>query len=365
MRIVRPLFFFLVALTACQGTPEPAPRKPLRDFRGIIHCHSKFSHDSKGTYEEILAAAKAAKVDFICMTDHPPSDDKGRPLREGWTGIHDGVLFIQGAEYSDQILGLGLKEPISGKDRRGTIKAIHEQGGVAIACHPELIENWDEYEEADGMEIFNVHATFARKLKEKEFLVQMAKMMKEDPEHSFRLLQEPDPAILKRWDEINRKRRFVGIAGNDSHQNVRPFGLQLDPYPRAFRFVTTHVLAEDLTREAILEALRRGRAYVKFEISSRRELDPEGLGWIGWESSVEQLSSPPPARLVMVERDLFSNDSEARWLKDGNDYPMLLVPSAMPPPGFRYLGVAGPGVYRAELRSDGRPWILTNPRTIR
>jgi hypothetical protein len=77
----------LLILAACQGAPEtpPAPKKPLREFRGIIHCHSLFSHDSKGTYEEILAAAKAAKIDFICMTDHPPKDDKGRSLREGWT----------------------------------------------------------------------------------------------------------------------------------------------------------------------------------------------------------------------------------------------------------------------------------------
>src|SRR5205814_6119305 len=226
---------------------------------GIIHCHSKYSHDSKGTYEEILAAAKAAKVDFICMTDHPPSGDKGLPLREGWTGIHDGVLFIQGAEYSDQILGLGLKEPISGKDRRETIKAIHAQGGVAIAWHPEEIDDWDAYAEADGMEIFNVHATFKRKSKDKGFMIQVAKAVKENPEGSFQLLQELDPAILKKWDEINLKRPFGGIAGNDAHQNVSFFGYQLDPYPRAFRFVTTHVLAEELTEKAVLEGIRQGR----------------------------------------------------------------------------------------------------------
>src|SRR5258706_15709512 len=96
---------FIILLGVCPTPPADPPRpppvsaRPQHDFRGIIHCHSKYSHDSKGTYEEILAAAKAAKVDFICMTDHPPKDDKGLPLREGWTGLHDGVLFIQGAEY--------------------------------------------------------------------------------------------------------------------------------------------------------------------------------------------------------------------------------------------------------------------------
>lgn len=256
----------LLILGACSGLPPTAGPRPLRDYRGIIHCHSLYSHDSKGTYEEILAAAKAAKVDFICMTDHPPKGDHGLSLREGWTGIHDGVLFIQGAEYSDQILALGIHDPISGKDRRQTIQAIHEQGGVAIACHPEEIDDWDAFEGADGMEIYNVHATLKRKAKEKAFLLQVAKMLKEDPEHSFQLLQELDPEILRKWDEITLRRRFTGIAGNDAHQNVSFFGFQLDPYPRAFRFVTTHVYAEDLTQTAVLEALKSGRCSIVFEL---------------------------------------------------------------------------------------------------
>jgi hypothetical protein len=72
--------FCVLLLSGCSQPEIQKPIKPLRDFRGIIHCHSKYSHDSKGTYEEILAAAKAAKVDFICMTDHPPSGDKVLPL---------------------------------------------------------------------------------------------------------------------------------------------------------------------------------------------------------------------------------------------------------------------------------------------
>ena len=72
----------LLLLAGCSQPPMQIPIKPLRDYRGIIHCHSKYSHDSQGTYEEILAAAKAAKVDFICMTDHPPSGDKELPLQK-------------------------------------------------------------------------------------------------------------------------------------------------------------------------------------------------------------------------------------------------------------------------------------------
>jgi hypothetical protein len=359
--------FFLLILSACQGSPEAAPaqKKPLRDFRGIIHCHSKYSHDSQGTYEEILAAAQAAKIDFICMTDHPPKGDPGLSLREGWTGIHDGVLFIQGAEFGEQILGLGLKEPIKGKDRREKIREIHAQGGLAIACHPELIEDWEEYAEADGMEIFNVHATFQRKAKEKKFLLQVPKVMKEKPEECFQLLQELDPAILKKYDEISGKRVFAGIAGNDSHQNVSFFGYQLDPYPRAFKFVTTHVLAEELTQESVLDALRKGRAYVKFEISSRQDLKPEGLTWIG-----EQLR--PDFRVVGVESGLFISDSTARWFKDGEPFrPPTLGSASRRPAGIELYSLEAPGAYRVELRTfskdpvGGEPWVLTNPVFVR
>lgn len=344
---MRPLGFFVLILTSCQGAPDPAPaRKPLRDFRGIIHCHSKYSHDSQGTYEEILAAAKAAKVDFVCMTDHPPSDDKGRPLREGWTGLRDGVLFIQGAEYGDQLLALGIKEPLpGGLDRRGKIKAIHAQGGLAIACHPEEITDWSEYDEADGMEIYNVHATLKTKQKDKAFLLQVVKKMKEDPERSFQLLQELDPAILSKWDEINRKRRFTGVAGNDAHQNVNIFGLQLDPYPRAFKFVTTHVLAEELTQEAILEGLRKGRAYVKFEISGR-DPAPSPFDWVGTEQRA-------PVVLGGFSQDF--------WFRDGR-----AVPAASPEGQGRAVQLKEPGSYRLlALNNGSEPWILTNPLFVR
>lgn len=268
----------LILLLSCSSPPVAQPKRVLRDFRGIIHCHSKYSHDSKGAYEEILAAAKAAKVDFVCMTDHPPKDDPGRPLREGWKGLHDGVLFIQGAELKQNILALGIKEPVEADGRQGKIDAIHAQGGLAFVCHPEEVKDWSAFEGCDGMEIYNVHATVTRKMNLK-FIAEAQKILKEDPEHSYTLLQELDEQILKKWNELNRKRRVVGIAGNDAHQNTKFGGMQLDPYERCFKFVSTHVLAEELTEDAILKALREGRCYVAFDLlGDLREFRPQGRG---------------------------------------------------------------------------------------
>lgn len=257
----RPAALLLLLAAGCAGRPGPA----LREFRGIVHCHTKYSHDSRGTYEEILAAAKAAGVDFVCITDHPPKGDPGLSLREGWRGLHDGVLFIQGHELAgSNLLAIGIREPVGGSVPE-KIAAIRRQGGVAIVSHPEEVADWTPYREADGMEIFNLHAAFKARLKgEPGFLARVMQAVKQDPDGAFRLLQELDPVLLERWGATRRARPFAGVAGNDAHQNTGFLGVTLDPYPRVFRFVRTVVRAEALTEEAVLQALREGRSAVEF-----------------------------------------------------------------------------------------------------
>ncbi|MBI2932970.1 MAG: CehA/McbA family metallohydrolase [Planctomycetes bacterium] len=261
----------VLLLVSCRSAPVPAA-PALRDFRGVIHVHSFHSHDSRGTYEEILAACKKRGIDFVCMTDHPPKGDPGRSLREGWRGLHDGVLFIQGAEYGDQIMALGIREPISSRSRRERIEKIHAQGGVAIVCHPEEVDDWN-FDGFDGMEIWNTHAIFKELLSDPKALLQALKLAREDLEGAWMtVLRRPEKNLAK-WDELNKVRRVVGIAGNDAHQNTNVMGVQLDPYDVSLGFVTTHVLAEELTEEAVLRALKEGRAYVAFEWVA-----PEGTG---------------------------------------------------------------------------------------
>jgi len=262
MRPVRRIAWLALLLPSCAGAP-PAPVKPLRDFRGVLHVHSFHSHDSKGTFEEILAACRKRKIDFVCMTDHPPKGDPDRSLREGWRGLHDGVLFIQGHEYSDQLLGVGIRETVHGT-RQEKIDAIHAQGGLAFVCHPEEVKEWD-FDRFDGMEIWNTHARVKEIQKDLKQMGALLNAAKKDLEQAWlSILKRPD-ANLAKWDELNAKRLVVGIAGNDAHQNVNVLGLQIDPYDVSLGFVTTHVLAEELTEESVLAALKAGRVYVAFE----------------------------------------------------------------------------------------------------
>ncbi|MDP6539636.1 MAG: hypothetical protein QF903_01735 [Planctomycetota bacterium] len=248
-------------LAACQSTPE------LHEYKGAIHVHSLYSHDSEGTYEEILAAAKRVGLDFVIMTDHPPSGDPGLSLREGWRGIHDGVLFIQGAEHSDQILALGIDEPLSAKSRQGKIDEIHAQGGLAFIAHGEEVESWD-FEGFDGMEIFNTHVALKLLGEEPGFWVRALSLAAQDPDALWDLFAEPQEVLLDRWRLLNEERPVVGIGGNDAHQNT--YGL--DPYWRSLGFVNTWVRAPELTQEAILDALREGRSRVSVGVDRR-------LGW--------------------------------------------------------------------------------------
>lgn len=302
-------WILLPALAA--GCAPPAPEsRPLRDYRGVIHVHSFHSHDSRGTYEEILAACRKRGIDFVCMTDHPPKDDPGRPLREGWRGLREGVLFIQGAEYSNNVLAIGIREPIAGRGRQERIDAVRAQGGVAIVCHPEEVGEWD-FDGYDGIEIWNTHAAFEQVLKNPARAAKILKKARKDPAEAFLEILERPSENLRRWDELNGRRRVTGVAGNDAHQNVRLGGVQLDPYDVALGFVTTHVLAEELTEEAILRALREGRAYVAFE-----------------------LVAPTPTGPM------------SKW------------------PGDRRT-VRGHGWEREEIEREGKPWIFTNPTLMR
>ncbi len=68
----------------------------LNLYRGIIHSHSYWSHDSEGTLNEIIPAAKHNGIDFIFLTDHPRSSQDTFP--RGYNGFYDGVLIQPGSE---------------------------------------------------------------------------------------------------------------------------------------------------------------------------------------------------------------------------------------------------------------------------
>jgi hypothetical protein len=177
-----------------------------------------------------------------------------------------------------------------------------------------------------------------------------------------RFIDHPPKRNLARWDEICRERRCVAIGGVDAHQiGVRVRGrvpLRLMSYRRSFRFLHTHVLAEqplsrslEADRKTLFAALRAGRAYIAIDSLAPAkgfrfwaEGDEAGAGT--WTLHVR---TPRPARLRLLRGGVeVAGGSDIDGLEHRSDES---------------------GVYRVEAYLDAhgreRTWILSNPIYLR
>lgn len=139
--------------------------------RADLHIHSLAS-DGISSVAEILAAAEAARLDVIAITDHERMDAAlaAQALADG-SGSK--VSVIAGEEVttrSGHVIGLFMRERIRPwGSLRATIARIHEQGGLAIIPHPlvpyplcvsgravrALMDDADTIFHPDGIEAFN------------------------------------------------------------------------------------------------------------------------------------------------------------------------------------------------------------------
>jgi hypothetical protein len=376
------------------------------ELRGILHSHSHFSHDSEVPFEDILQAMRAAKLDFICLSDHAV---EGRADFDWqWRGLHDGRLFIPGFELKEGLMPFGVASGVVLSNRTDSAvlaRQVVEHGGVLFYAHPEEPRVWDR-PELSGMEIYNLHTDFKRLPGGLgAVLPDVLVNLRRYPDHLYHRIFQRPTEFLRRWDDLNRTRHLTGIAGNDCHQNVgyrafytandtirfedtspetlgetklnwftRPlarlafgplepgrklFHLQLDPYERSARFVNTHLLARELSEPAVLDALRVGRAYVAFDVIA----DSSSFRWFA-ESGTNRVVmgeataltpdtrlralSPLPCRFTVVKDGEVAHQAEGRTL----DWKPV-----------------APGKYRVEAElnvcGDWVPWVYANPLQLR
>jgi hypothetical protein len=377
------------------------------DVRALLHVHSAFSHDSRGTIDEIVAAAKETGVRVIMFTEHPASHYDY--VNDGHQGAKDGVLLIPGAETGGYLAY--PKRSIQNEKTEGN-QALADQvratGGLVFLCHLEERMDW-EIDGLSGNEIYNTHADFKDELKfvaalrSPVTLLTLGGAVKQYPQEVFGALLDYPADYLKRWDQLCQKARHTGVSANDAHHNqafrarvtedgklqledalgkklaqldpkkiplLAPlvsgkktgdlvFELDLDPYARSFRHVSTHLLLKEINEDSVWEALKASRAYVAFDWFA----DPTGFVYqaargdetfpIGSEVSlgdgVKLRAEAPLAGKFKLIRD-----GEVVTEQDG---PAIDV------------AIERPGVYRVEvwltLAGEARPWILTNPIYVR
>ncbi len=395
---------------------RPLPSIPgLNDYRAILHAHAEDSAHTGGTRTEMLADAKRAGVHAILLTDHyrPPKDF----VTESWRGLHEGVLFLPGSE--DRGFLIYPTRSIIDRMKDATpvfIETVRSDGGLIFLSHIE--ERPDHSMEGlDGMEISNRHAdakvdragivALMLKLTDPASLAELEESLRLYPDELFAVQGRYPADYLAKWDAETKKRRLIGVAANDCHHNqvlivkmvdaetvrvgtnvdtddqmrtisaaIRPgiramtkghapgdllARLDIDPYHRSFRNMSTHILAGKLNETAVRGALRDGHAYVShdwmcdptgslFELISAASGPRNLMG--------DEVKCAPGDRLVAQ----FPVSCHIRLLSGGRS---IAEGSA----DHLEHEINAPGVYRIEgwleVGGEERPWLYSNPIYVR
>lgn len=360
------------------------------EFRGVVHAHTNLSHDSTGTTQEILEAARLAKLDFLVLTDHYTP----RIFTEGIEGRQESVLVVRGVEIAlgctrggaltrrcASVLAIGLREPlVPGENEQwdwdALFKNIRKQGALSVIAHPRGLMNSSYFRYADGIEIYDIADTIRDHLVDvPRYVLNFALKGNEYYEELvLMLLVERSNWNLVEWDRFTKARRCLGLAGNDAHQNLSIFGRRVDPYPLAFKALNTHVLvpsgtaeslkafAPGLTTDKLVDALRAGRCFASFNLMA----DATGFRFVARAGAggavVAVLGDEVPAQagLVLVAQSPVPGLLEL--LRDG-------VPIRRQEGRALRYQVDRPGVYRMEVSlwvvDRWRPWVFTNPIYVR
>ena len=321
----------------------------MQDLACVIHLHSTWS-DGTGTVPQIMRAAKKAGVDVVLLTDH----DNLRAREHGQEGWHDGVLLLVGEEITppeNHFLSFGTEGHTRRRDRtpEEVCQAVEAAGGFGFAAHPfsegsKLFKRrgipFEDLSCVAGIEVWS----FVNDTGEK------VERYRDVPRFLWapnRFIDHPPARNLRRWDELNREKRVIGIGGLDAHQvgiRVGPFvPLRLMSYKRSFKTLRTHVLVDgEPSKETVFAALREGRCYIAMD-----GLAPARGFQFAADGSTLRVETPREARL--------------RLLRDGSEVASVT--------GHKLVhDAAQPGSYRAEayLHAYGRErtWILSNPIRI-
>jgi hypothetical protein len=368
--------------TAIQNIAEqraPDNENAYRDYSGVIHVHTFLGGHSEGTFSELIAAAKANRLDFVIMTEHPDSEFSTAAMT--LNGTVSGVLFINGNEVvtanGDRLLLIPGSENANSANSENTEQVVAKQkssGGLSIAAYPTDSNGW-QTSAVDGVEIYNLF-TNARAANKLTLFFDGLWSYRSYADLMFANFLARPSDNLKLWDQQNSSanRKLFALAGNDAHSNIgfrltdaagRPLlGMKLDPYQRSFRVVRTHVFIpkdEPLSRASLLGALAHGHCYISFDVFA----DPKGFAFtaartdkiggdeVTFQNGLElSVNVPFPGRIVLIK------NGDAIEQQNG--------------PHARFSVPAGAAVYRVECYLDslptpakGKPWIISNPIFVR
>lgn len=381
------------ALGRAAASSEP---RPLHRMAGALAVHTERSHDAIGTEPEVIAAARAAGLDFVVLSDHR-SRETPDSLWEVNARFDAGVLLVRGQEVSlggdvGRVLTFGLDTALARwEDGLRTFASRLERDSVtAIVAHsrsPRLRDSWRPTQTPAivGWEVFDLADIGRQRLKGPWVLYHLLALAASAPLDRahwslIRLFREGfDQPAVAAFDSLYERGDLTAVAGLDAHPKTRVLGHLLPGYAPFFKTLINHVALEGAppgeeagaaeSTASLARAIERGRVYISFGDSEaarrfRLRLGGAGYGWVGLGASAEWGPG------LTLEAG-FEGGGERRLIyrvvRDGEALAWVEGPELRwPLPG---VGAYRVEVYRYTLRIgpfvwNMRPWIFANPNRV-
>ncbi|WP_136717793.1 PHP domain-containing protein [Halorientalis salina] len=197
-------------------------------YAAELHCHSSLSYDGRDPVDLLLGQAEAVGLDAIAVTDH---DEIDASLEAVERAPEYGLVGIPGMEVSTaagHVLALGVTEAVPpGLSFGETLGRIRDLGGIAVVPHPFQESrsgvlahiSRDDLTAADAIEVYNSRLLTGRANRQAEAFA--------------------------------RLREMPMTAGSDAHIS------------EMVGQAVTRIDADDLSVDAILDAIRDGRTTVE------------------------------------------------------------------------------------------------------
>ncbi len=379
---------------------DPEQVIPIPVYRGVLHAHTFWSHDSRGTLPEILDGATQANLQFMFLSDH--KRDQLDTFPRGYHGIYDGLIIESGTEHSSGLMISPFDSVVVdwNKPEAEIMQNIAEKGGLVTYVHSEKEHDW-ESSHYHAMEIYNIHTDVKDENGLLSMVINGTFNRGEHIHWAFREMFDEQTAILANWDRLNEERRVVGIAGVDAHNNqnfrarylddgkiewVGPnadtlvirepiwfdklmmdepdkygwaYKWELDPYFNSYNFSNNYVFCDTFTNTNIRDHIKKGHVFVSFEHLAKGEgfqyyalNDQDTLsGILGDSLSLSMVKSLEAISPFPVKFQLFR---DGKIIDESNETYQFSYPVKGASGNYRL-------VARVEINDGWLPWIYTNP----